>query len=603
MEPESHQPYSTRALAAIVVVVTLGINLAFGLGRIDIARRDLIDTDGYMRYSRVVDLVTGRNGWWDGWIHWSNSPYGHSMHWTRPLDAILAVLAAPLAPFVGWRDAVYWAALASGPLLHLALVAAVAWAAAALMPRQAAALAALIAAIQPLVFGYTSIGRADHHILIAALVMVAIGGALRTFLADGAAVTAPARWSAVAAATALWVSTESLLVIGVVLGALTVDWVRRGSSRTAAAVAWSTWFAIAVVVAAFVELGPAHLGAVEYDRISLPHLVLAVSLAVMFRLVARLGDRPTQGVAARLAVAGGGALAVAAVLRVGFPLFFAGPFAELPDDLRTVWLDRIVESQPMWRDDDPIAMIATRLGVVLLAAPMLVALLRRGEPRARPAWWLVAALLIVTTAVALTSARFAIYPELVATLPLAAWCWQRIARSRGSSHVWAGVRRLGWLALAAVGWLVPALVVVTIAPPTPASATVDCELPTVSVAISDLQQPGQPAPAVLADIDLGPELHVRSGADVIATPHHRNVQGIRDARSIMRSPPDEARAAIDRRGIDVVLVCPDNDRGYLEPVPPGSLFDLLTRDEIPPWLQPVAVDSPTARLYEVRAQP
>jgi hypothetical protein len=44
------------------------------------------------------------------------------------------------------------------------------------------------------------------------------------------------------------VSTESLLPIGVIIGALTVDWVLRGGARTPAVVAWSSWFAIAVAV-------------------------------------------------------------------------------------------------------------------------------------------------------------------------------------------------------------------------------------------------------------------------------------------------------------------------------------------------------------------
>ncbi|MFM1752892.1 MAG: hypothetical protein RL119_1854, partial [Actinomycetota bacterium] len=82
-------PYSARSLAILGGLTVFVVNLALGLSGLDIGARELVDTDGYMRYARILDLVQRRNGWFDGWIHWSNSPFGHSMHWTRPLDALI----------------------------------------------------------------------------------------------------------------------------------------------------------------------------------------------------------------------------------------------------------------------------------------------------------------------------------------------------------------------------------------------------------------------------------------------------------------------------------------------------------------------------------
>ncbi|MFM8482923.1 MAG: hypothetical protein ACKOBT_06210, partial [Actinomycetota bacterium] len=199
----------------------MGASLLFGLTQIDIARRELIDTDGYMRYARIMDLLEGRNGWFDGWIHWSNSPFGHSMHWTRPLDALVIGLAAPMAPFIGWAEAVYWAGIASGPLILLALVGVVVWVARPFMSAQAAALAGLICVFQPGVLGYSTLGRLDHHVLIALISLMALGGTLRSL--DG--LGPPAVWTGVLGAVGLWVSTEAILPVGLSLAALVIAWV------------------------------------------------------------------------------------------------------------------------------------------------------------------------------------------------------------------------------------------------------------------------------------------------------------------------------------------------------------------------------------------
>lgn len=325
-------------MAILVVVLVAGLS-AISLARLDVAGRELQDTDGYMRVSRVIDLVTGENGWFDGSVHWSNTPFGHSMHWTRPLDALLVALAAPLAPFSGWHDAVYWAGLASGPLLHLALAFA--------------------------------------HIL-------------------------------------------------------------------------------------------------------------------------------------------------------------GGPFADASDELRRVWLDHVSESQPMWDTDAPVTVVAFRLGAAIAAIVVVVVLVRRerGSRRA-PGWWFVAVWLMVTTVVALRSTRFALYPEATAA--------ERASGDNGSAR--------------------------------PAS--------------------------VLAHIDLGPELHARTGVDIVATPHHRDVDGILDARRIMRSDPDTARSLIDERSVDIILICPERDRLYLAPVPAGSLADRLLTEHPPEWLRAVPEHSDVADLYEV----
>ena len=58
--------------------------------------------------------------------------------------------------------------------------------------------------------------------------------------------------------------------------------------------------------------------------------------------------------------------------------------------------------------------------------------------------------------------------------------------------------------------------------------------------------------------DHGPELLYRTRHAVIATPYHRNRDGIIDVHRIM-TEADQAisRGLIDRRGADLLLICPN----------------------------------------------
>jgi len=100
-------------------------------------------------------------------------------------------------------------------------------------------------------------------------------------------------------------------------------------------------------------------------------------------------------------------------------------------------------------------------------------------------------------------------------------------------------------------------------------------------------------PRILAFIYYGPEILYRTDYEVIATPHHRNGQGILDAYWIMTAASDEkAHALIRQRGIDMILITNDpGERNYYSAAPRGSIFyDHLKTDRHPDWIK--AVDLP-----------
>ncbi|MGH7051103.1 MAG: hypothetical protein ACREE5_10720 [Acetobacteraceae bacterium] len=202
----------------------------------------LIDPDSYMRLLRILqglkaghltNVVTGDD---------SGTPL--ILEWSRLLDGFLVLLAAPLAPFVGWRDALFGAGIASGPLFGGLLSATLAFAARPLSSRSWLWTAVVPGLLLTGIRGFNEFGVVHYHTLQLALVALAAGFAVRgAFTAVG-----------IAAGFALWVTPETMPFALVVFVALGWTWCLRpigvGVARAGAA--------FFCVVAIAVLLDPPH---------------------------------------------------------------------------------------------------------------------------------------------------------------------------------------------------------------------------------------------------------------------------------------------------------------------------------------------------------
>lgn len=106
---------------------------------------------------------------------------------------------------------------------------------------------------------------------------------------------------------------------------------------------------------------------------------------------------------------------------------------------------------------------------------------------------------------------------------------------------------------------------------------------------------------VLAFMDLGPRILYETPHRVLATPYHRNRDGILEARRLLRLPggPD-LRAGLEAREVRFVVICPPDDRRYHDP-PEGSLYRLLEEGTPPEGLRmiPLPPEAGAFRLAEV----
>jgi hypothetical protein len=106
----------------------------------------------------------------------------------------------------------------------------------------------------------------------------------------------------------------------------------------------------------------------------------------------------------------------------------------------------------------------------------------------------------------------------------------------------------------------------------------------------------QPRTAVLASQDMGPEILYRTPHNVIATPYHRNEEGILFVRRAMSMTPEMARSALAGRSVGMVLLCPGRD-DLTRPVDTtGTLYRSLVDGPLPGYASPISLPSDTDLL-------
>ncbi|MEO5337045.1 MAG: hypothetical protein H7841_09145 [Magnetospirillum sp. WYHS-4] len=506
------------------------------------------DGDSYLRLLRVTRwLETGL--WYDNLIPGANAPFGLVMHWTRPFDVLLAVLAAPFLPFLGLSQSVHAAGVLVSPLLHVLTAVALVWALAPSMGRVGAALAGGLSALQVGLAKLGGFGIADHHFLFLLLTVLALGFALRTLVRPssgaGEAVAAGLTF-----ALGLWAGPEMLVFLALVLVVLGLVWVAGDPAGAGRLRALSLALLGGLALALLLDRGWTGFGLVEQDRISAIHLVFALLVSVAWAVLSGLERRapwlahPSR----RLAVAAVAAVAVAGAMAAIFPQLLLGPKAAF--DPETFLIFETVEE---YAAIDDMGNFLAYLGAGLIGLP--VAYLRLREEWGRPAfraWCLLAAALAVYMVLAQSFARWAVYAEIFACpflaealLRLDRWLEARPARLWRLPAKLAGGFGLAVGPLLLGGLLVPE-----------AAKGVSC--PTARLVELLGEEKAGPGPhTVLAAANDGPEILYRTDHSVVATLHHRNKEGMRDSLRILRAEDEgEAGAELRRRGIDLIALCP-----------------------------------------------
>jgi hypothetical protein len=549
------------------------------------------DGDSWLRLLRVRRLMDG-GAWFDASLPELDAPFGSTLHWTRPLDFLILCLTGLFRLGLPADEALIRAGMSISPLLHAALVLALAWALVPLRGRAGGYLAGLLTLVQPAILAYGGPGHADHHILFLLITVVLLGFLARGLKGRPVFLTA----AGAAAAFGVWASVEMLLMVGLVLAVLGLAWVQcmdrggGGNRLFARGLAWG------LIVALILERPPGDWWTVEYDRFSVVHVALGGLILTFWTIVGRRSEDWTRE--KRLAAGIVGAGLVAALWRAVFPGALAGPLVGIPPELKALMIDNVAENQAL---DDWGTMLAMA-GGSLVALPWAGYRFLRGSRGGDRLFWGVVVLgFAVFLPLSVFWLRWSPYTGLFTAIALADLMVagdRRLDAAMGPGGARAAIKML----LGTVVTIWPLALGVPQAEPEGPAARPDCRLdPLVRLLRSSPWS--DRSRILLASANIGPELVFRTRHRAVAGLYHRSAAGVEDGIRIFSTREEGAALGLlALRRVDLILLCPDPSRDRLlrGDGSPETFYRRLSEGPLPAWVREIRPPEETGfRLFEI----
>ncbi len=528
---------------------------------------ELHDSDSYMRLVRVGQLIESGD-WHDHQIPRANAPHGHSLHWSRPLDALLLAGAAMLAPSLGWTAGLHQAGVWISPVLHIFTLLALLWAARPLLPASGLMCLGLLLPLQ-LYLGYQfAPGRPDHHGLILLLFVLAMGAQIRLLTEQ------KLRWAAalgISLGLLVWVSVEGLLAATLALAILILHWFRNGQKSAGLGLVTAAGTAMVSILAVLAEHPSGDFLMIKYDQISIVYTVFFMLFMIAFAIAAWAPARWIGIIAFA---------AVPAMHIVLFPGIIRGPLAGQDPAFAVAIFNYAGETDAIITIRD----MLLHLGPALLAVPYGLWRLRRADDPWP--WGLLTAGLAIYLPLAIMQMRWAPY---VALLALPGYCailleiLKRFSAKAGMIQVFGGaLAQTAVILIFAFGFLL-----LSAQMPSADRAGIKCPQDAMARHLAE-RFPRQQR--ILSYMTIGPAILYRSPHEVIATPYFRNAQGGLDTLRFFRAKDVTAAFEIaDRRQIDLVLTCPADRESRL----------YGTGQPRPIWLKPLPLPAELDQWYRL----
>ncbi len=581
-------PFSTELFYQVGLVWLLASAVMIAVNWQGIVDLRLPDGDDALRLVQLRDLMAGQ-AWFDLHQYRINPPQGVLMHWSRLVDLPLLLVYSVLAPLLG-AAAAERLTLVLVPLLTLGvallLTGRLAW---RLFGQRTVPYACIVLVLCSTITAQMQPMRIDHHGWQIVCFLAALNGLVARDAHAGGNV------AGVAMGLGVTISMEMLAIAAIIGAAAAWRWLRDAKAG-ALCQAYLRALALTAVFAFVVTRGVAD-PVNHCDALSPAYLAGLLVMAIAFAMLGRAGNLPVLLLALGMVV--GVAAGIGQVLGLT-PQCLAGPFAMLDPLVQQYWYGNVPEGLPIWHQGPVV--------ILRLMVPPLVGIWAMLLLWQRSAGWLGRFwdeyLLIAMGALGLAVmvSRSAIFVTAMAAVPLGWYLsdWRRRAIEAGRRHGPKAALGLILVLIAVPDW---PLATFRMATPAVASAGpragLACDVSVAAQALNAL-----PAATIFAPIDSGPMLLLHSDHSVVATAHHRGVQGLHDTIAGFLAQPDAAKAYVRRRGARYVLSCPAlTEAAIYRAAAPQGLMAQLTQGRTPDWLRPIALPPQSGLLmWEVVPQ-
>jgi hypothetical protein len=581
-------------LALIAALVALAVNAATGFRALGDAGGD---NDSLLRLVEVRDLIAGQ-GWFDLHQYRMGPQGGFVMHWSRLVDAPIAVIILVASAVTGSMALAETIAQILWPALTYALTLFFLVRAASRFGGEIAALPAVVIGAAALYFiGIFEPGALDHH-----NVQLMLASASLWLLLEAPSQKGAALCCGICAALMIAVGMETAPYVAVLGLAVAAFFAFGGPAEKRIARGFGLGFAGISALAFIATIPPPAWGQAQCDAFSVAQFALAAVAGAGLAVIAS-ADAANGTFRRRVVSLGLLAAALAALTLLAFPQCLAAPYGNVDPRLRALWLDHISEMQSVFElaAKDP-ASVVGRYVTPLVAIALMAVRFQRGAWRRQDS--AVAALLVAAFLVSAWQVRGSTFSIAFAVVPLSAWvgAWRERANAEPAAHGVALKMAAVWLASVNATWIgAAAAASVAIEGGTePGVAAAHAGVCEKRADFADLA--AQRATTVLAISNLGSPILAYSEHRAIAGPYHRNTAGNLMVVEAFMGSSDAAKAVVERQHVGIVALCRASPEGAIlvENAPQGFLAGLM-RGAVPAWLEPIAETSgKPVELYRVR---
>jgi len=542
-----------------------GLNILVGLsGWPGVLGGNLVDPDSYMRLERILQGFA--RGHLVNRVARDDSGAGVLVEWSRLLDMLLWSMAAPLAMFLGWREALFAAGVALGPLGVGFLGLALAFAARPFSDAKFLWAAPVAAALLPGLQCFARPGVVHYHILLLALIAWTAGLTARAW--EGNRLWGVA--AGVAGGFAIWLTPETMPFVLMAYAVLLFRWIEQpiGGAITACAAG----FAVVLLLALAIDPPFGGYGVAEIDRFSMVYVVLGLLLLAGGLSLWRL--QQWQRIWARRWVGAGLMIALLLIWIGLFPKVAMGPYGVMDAADRQRFFGAMLELQPVRRWKQISEFLIP--GLLALFYPILRA------ARGGAGCWLWIYIALCAGIALVLGQKFILFVEFPAGLAagLLPVMLTDVSSKFKKRPLPAMLARLGLIFFMLVAPELPLLAAPlhTAAKPV---ARASCSLRHIAPMLAPYA-----GAIVLAEPTDTPELLYRSNILTVGSLYQHGVPAFLRARAAWRSQnlTDEP-SAVAATGAAFILFCGGEGRDLtLSDLPRDTLWDALAAGKPPKWL-------------------
>jgi hypothetical protein len=129
---------------------------------------------------------------------------------------------------------------------------------------------------------------------------------------------------------------------------------------------------------------------------------------------------------------------------------------------------------------------------------------------------------------------------------------------------------------------------------------IDPDLKNLSSFLNNYNQSDPSAKTILTYLDFGPELLYRTDFNLIATPYHRNDQGILYSYQVMAANSfEQAEVMLKERPVDLIILSPESYEKYFYQKTPdqSTFYEHLISGEKPAFLDEIKLDQELSQHF------